>query len=49
MNEQCVQLNASIYPKNGNLYAVIRYRYNGQRHKMAKVMLEGKRFTRRNA
>lgn len=32
MNEQCVQLNASIYPKNGNLYAVIRYRYNGQRH-----------------
>ena len=32
MNEQCVQLNASIYPKSGNLYAVIRYRYNGQRH-----------------
>lgn len=31
MNEQCIKLNASIYAKKGNLYAVIIYYLDGER------------------
>lgn len=31
MNEKCIKLNASIYAKKGNLYAVIIYYLDGER------------------